>query len=384
MQKLIYSFFSFLLFFFSCNLHKNQNCDQYTLKATPTKLSFPLDEKTKIYIFSLQPYTDSTDTEYLVFQNQTYSQLLFYNMNTQKLYKKIDCAYEGPEAVRKFNGFFVRNMNEIYVTHSNHNGLTLIDGEGKPLKIYKNETKDGTTISTNPATARDWIQDINNKLYIPLSLNREWGEDVKLQKSNLCATLDLKTQELELLPLTHFDIVGREGDDLIVLYYSRCTNGKQFIYSFEDSENLFVTDLEHTSLKKIKAKSRFLPTLQFKPQEYSIASPDNCSSLEQPRYGTILYDPYRKVYYWIAYPKAEIEKDVNCFDLMACGRKNFSVIILNEDFEIIGETLMPDYTYNPRLCFVRKDGLYISESHIFNPDFDENELSFRRFSFEPL
>lgn len=384
MNKFLGSLFCFLFLFSSCHSPQKANTDGYTLKRTDTQLAFSLDDKTKIHIFSLQLYEDVNGEEYLVFQNQTYRQLLFYNLQTQELLKKIICDTEGPDAVPQFSGFYVRNMDEIYLANTNLDGISVIDGQGKPRKLYKGKTKEGKTVMNTTALTWKRIQQINNNLYIPLNINREYGKDVKFQKSNLCGTLNLENGELELLPLTYFDIIKREGDDLIVAYYSRCTNGKQFIYSFEDSENLFVTDLEHTSLKKIKAKSRFLPTLQFKPQEYSIASPDNCSSMEQPRYGTILYDPYRKVYYWIAYPKAEIEKDVNCFDLMACGGKNFSVIILNEDFEIIGETLMPDYTYNPRLCFVRNDGLYISESHIFNPGFDENELSFRRFSFEPL
>lgn len=379
MYKFLSSLFCFLFLFFSCHSPQKTNPDGYTLKRTDTQLTFPLDDKTKIYIFSLQIYKDISGEEYLVIQNQTYRQLLFYNLQTQKLLKKIICNAEGPDAVPRFSGFYVRNMDEIYLSNTNLDGMSMIDGQGKPRKLYKGKTKEGQTVMNAAALTWKKIQQLNNNLYIPLHINREYGKDVKFQKSNLCGTLNLETGELELLPLTYFDIIEREADDLIVAYYSRCTNGKEFIYSFEDSEDLYVTNLAHTTLRKIKVKSKYLPSLHFKPQEFSMASPDNCSSMEKPRYGTILYDPYQKIYYWIAYPEADIEKGINCFDLMACGGKNFSIIILNEDFEIIGETLMPDYTYNPKLCFVRKDGLYISESHIFNSNFDENKLCFRRF-----
>jgi hypothetical protein len=66
-------------------------------------------------------------------------------------------------------------------------------------------------------------------------------------------------------------------------------------------------------------------------------------------------------------------------ELLQYGRKRFSVIILDSDFRVIGETLMPDYTYNSQLMFVREDGLYISDSHYLNPEFSDDELSFRRF-----
>lgn len=75
---------------------------------------------------------------------------------------------------------------------------------------------------------------------------------------------------------------------------------------------------------------------------------------------------------------AELEKGINGLDLLEYGHRNFSIIILNEDFEIIGETLFPDYTYNSRLMFVREDGLYISTSHFMNPNYSDDILSFQR------
>lgn len=377
-KKFTSTLICFVLFFTACHTDKKPDPDKYSLQATETLLSFPLDEETKIYIFHLHTYTDPNGEEYLVFQNRTDPQLLFYNIQTQRLYKKITCDRQGPDAVQRFSGFSIKDMNEIYLVHSYTEGMSVIDGEGKPLHVYENKTKEGVTVKIDGGSTSVPINLINDKLYIPLSLNREYGEEVKFQKSNLCATFDLKTQELKLLPLTHLAISEREGEDLIVLYYSRCTNGKQFVYSFEDSEDLFVTDLEHTTLKRIRVKSKYLPDLKFKSQEVTMAGPTNCIHVETPHYGAIFHDPYRKVYYWIAYPKAKIEKGINCLELRMFGGKNFSIIVLNEDLEIIGETLMPDYIYNPELCFVRKDGFYISESHILNPNFDENQLCFRR------
>jgi hypothetical protein len=52
---------------------------------------------------------------------------------------------------------------------------------------------------------------------------------------------------------------------------------------------------------------------------------------------------------------------------------------LDKDFNIIGETLFPDYTYKSVLTFIAEDGLYICDSHVKNPEFDENKLSFQCF-----
>ena len=100
---------------------------------------------------------------------------------------------------------------------------------------------------------------------------------------------------------------------------------------------------------------------------------------ENPNYGNLLFDKYRNVYYRIAYPETEIEKGVNGLELLHYGRKRFSIIILDKDFNIIGETLFPDYTYNSTVMFIREDGLYISDSHYLNPNYNDDLLSFRKF-----
>ena len=53
-------------------------------------------------------------------------------------------------------------------------------------------------------------------------------------------------------------------------------------------------------------------------------------------------------------------------------------MILDKDFQVIGETLFPENTYIPVMFFVLEDGLYISDNNFQNPEFNENVLSFRR------
>ncbi|MEQ3153296.1 DUF4221 family protein [Phocaeicola vulgatus] len=62
--------------------------------------------------------------------------------------------------------------------------------------------------------------------------------------------------------------------------------------------------------------------------------------------------------------------------------KEFSVIVLNADFEIIGETKFPGKKYFYKMSFVGKEGLYISENNLANPQFDENKLVFTCFKIK--
>lgn len=74
-----------------------------------------------------------------------------------------------------------------------------------------------------------------------------------------------------------------------------------------------------------------------------------------------------------------MDKGVRAMELMGYGRKNLSIMVLDKDFNVLGETMFPDYTYNSKLMIIREDGLYISDSHYMNPDFNDDVLSFKKF-----
>lgn len=54
-------------------------------------------------------------------------------------------------------------------------------------------------------------------------------------------------------------------------------------------------------------------------------------------------------------------------------------MVLGRDFKVIKEVRFPKDRYLPKMCFIGKKGLYISENNPANPDFDENKLVFSCF-----
>ena len=155
--------------------------------------------------------------------------------------------------------------------------------------------------------------------------------------------------------------------------YSRCFDGKRFIYSFHYDENLYVATPTHDSIQKVPAKSKYTDKVQL-PDELKATVEDFCVNAW---YNNLLYDPYREVYYRITHPASTLDKEYNPMDIISFGRKNFSILILDKDFNLLGETLSPNYTYNPQIMFIRPEGLYISDSHCLNPQFNDDILSFR-------
>jgi len=99
----------------------------------------------------------------------------------------------------------------------------------------------------------------------------------------------------------------------------------------------------------------------------------------------LIYDKYRNVYYRFVFPKVDLPtNETDYAEIWQMGRTKFSIIILNDQFEVIGETLFPENVYVSTQYFIRKEGLYIGTSFPKNPNFDENTLSFQRIELVKL
>ena len=60
------------------------------------------------------------------------------------------------------------------------------------------------------------------------------------------------------------------------------------------------------------------------------------------------------------------------------GKKEFSIIIMDESFNIIGETKFPPFTYVSHICFINEDGLFLCTSHFMREDYSDDWLRFQR------
>ena len=153
--------------------------------------------------------------------------------------------------------------------------------------------------------------------------------------------------------------------------------GKEVVVSLGQYDSIFVSsDFKHK--KAYNAKSHYLPHVRPVSQNLQI---DLFKTIHdrglQPHYHHLMYDKYRKVFYRFA-----LMPDDNIKPFSNNPHQSFSIIILNKDYEIIGETKFPGNTYAHHLCFAGKKGLYISENNENNPQFDENKLVFRCFTLQ--
>lgn len=362
-----------LIILLSCQSNKKNN-NNYTLVKN-NNITFNLDHDTEPYIRALFPYTDKNGQKYISFQNGFKNQIFFYNTQTNDLAFKINFDLEGNNGVGFFLGYYIDNLDSIYLTSLQIPEIFLVNKEGKvSKKFYYGESENNNTLDACNSTSFFFhpITKINDELFILSSCNR-WQDP-----NPVSAIVNLKTENIKELPFNYPKFKGADNTKKnagVEVYFSRCFNEKEFIYSFYYDEDIYIYSIDHKSVNRIKVKSKYIDNI-IMPNDYNETLKSIC---ENPNYGNLLYDKYRKIYYRICYPKTKTNNNENHMELWDFGRKIFSIIILDENFNIIGETLFPEYTYNSNLMFIDEKGLYISENHYKNPNYNDNKLVFRLF-----
>ena len=358
----------------SCSDFSNGS-DSYFLKKSEYKVKFNLDKNTKTLVSSLQVcYDNKKQIEYLIFGSSN-DEIVFYNLNTQKLEFKIKPEVEGNNGVGYFIGDYVHNSDSIFITKRGDEEISLINKEARVINKYDyHESKNKHPLREFYSSTSTPITIIGDDLYIVPSCNR-WAK-----VNPVAAYINLKTNEVYDFPSFQYPKFpgannkskrfGIEGE------MSRCFDGKRFIYSFHFDEDIYVCSPNHNNIKRYKIKSKYINKVKILNDYGNLTPEEACCN---PNYGNMIYDKYRNVYYRIAYPATSIEKDKKGIELLMYGRKFFSIIIVDSNFNVIGETMFPDYTYNSNFMFVRKDGLYISDNNCYNPHYSDDVLSFVRF-----
>ena len=360
----------------SCKREKGEPQDNYTLEATENIKSFPLDSDVKYDASYLYTFEEN-GKRYLSFLNYRTTQLLFYDFDTAKFLFKVTLDKEGSNGVVMPTGYYIKDFNNMYISSSAYFGLIKVDTAKTIVqKIPYRKTDSGyKIISSYNASSHPYLPPvfIGDKMYITQQNNERF---CPAEKTPISVAIDTIQKKYTSLPLT-FSILTEKQVKSNGDRFSRDYDGKNFIYSFYVDEDILVTSIDHAEVKRIKAKSKYINTPDEKLDFESESAPIKVLTLA--RYGDLIYDPYREVYYRFAYPKTELEDNVNWWGKAIYGRKKFSVIILDKDFQIIGETLFPEAIYNPYASFVSKEGLYISRDYQINYDQSEDFMTFELF-----
>ena len=373
--------FTYLLLGASCS-SPSRPIDYGTELTATDSICLSIDEHTHYESKSIFQFEENGH-EYLSFLNEKASyKVHIYDLDTKQVIKTIHLQKEGRNAMPSTNGCFPLSSKHFLIT--TWNGVFGIINEKGEVENKNSFWKDSVNFHAfdhiccmsytyRPAIIKDSI------LYFSQSLLKYPRKKDEWDKIPIFAYADLHKKKLGWTELRYPSIFNKDEIDYI-LYdpeISYTYTGKEVVVSLGQYDSIFVSsDFKHK--KAYNAKSHYLPHVRPVSQNLQI---DLFKTIHdrglQPHCHHLMYDKYRKVFYRFA-----LMPDDNIKPFSNNPHQSFSIIILNKDYEIIGETKFPGNTYAHHLCFVGKKGLYISENNENNPQFDENKLVFRCFTLQ--
>ncbi|GAB3652009.1 hypothetical protein GCM10028791_21370 [Echinicola sediminis] len=347
---------------------------------TDQGIALPLDAETPNISVGLAYYR--TERPWLFNWNPKAHSLQMYDLDKENLFKEITFEREGEEGVGRIQGFHVHNLDSIFLFPQNKGEIFLTDTSGLvknkisyDVPLYHTAAFVLTSYFASSPVIRDGKMMV--KTHVDGDHKTVIGEE--LAERHLSYSIDLEDGKVRFLSHQYPEEYLKEGKKHFEASFA--VSPSKMVYSLFADHKLYYTDSEGQELKAKEAPSRFIkgnfenyPLEGNRLESYSYF-------YGSPHYGSLLYDSYREVYYRFCYPKVDVKTEEEALKLRQYP-KRFSIMILDKELNVLGETLFEEGKYYPDNAFITEWGLYLSINHADNPRNKEDYLGFDLFGLE--
>lgn len=389
MYKLFYIIFIFSVFS-SCsqsvvlceNRLENKLQSTHSLVVSSDK-SIILDDFTASKSPYMQLYDDSLGVKMLTLLNPYNNSVYFFDYVSGAFIKKISYEKEGPNAILSIAGYYIKNMDSIYVYNRPLVEVVLTNAIGHVKKRLSLQGHGPDWAKSYPQYAFSTvcpILEIDDHLILtglcPFSI-----ENSAINKFKFTACIDLTDNKIDFHHTYPSEIYGNNAnweDPLFLQVYPTLSPTGDLIHSFAASHDLRITTWNSNVHRNVYGGSNVAGAISSIDWDFlSGRTPKELiytHYLQQDLYAAILYDPWRKVYY--RFLQQGIKEATTRTQLT---EKPVIVIIMNEQFNYLGETLIGKGTeWNWSNSFVTKEGLNIE--YVDSKDTDEKYMKFKIFT----
>jgi hypothetical protein len=385
MRNTILAGISFLFLFSSCRqnndtaprgFYQKQNSavykDSLTLKEDG-QVAFPLDKVTPLTSNSIQLFEAKDGKRYFSIYNFFNTAVYVYDYDTKTLVKKISMYKEGPNGIGSpdYIAHYMISKDSLVISNQWNNRIFILNDSGKVISKFQFPMPGSNkAVAVADAKTSKPMQFIDKKLYVIGNLVDLNIEDQTRIKNVLTVNLSNKStgRFFNRSALYNEGTFGGFQYDLFGTYNS---TGNSFAYSYAADPFVYETDLAGNIRKKTYLSSKYFEEiLPFSAKRYKNDNVD-VPKLEKhdhivPRYGKLIYDPFRKIYLRFTILPMSNE-DYN--DPKKRDFQQESIIISDEKFRKIGEVLLPKKRFKTDMCFVAKEGFFMA----LLPELQENE-----------
>ncbi|KYG82433.1 DUF4221 family protein [Roseivirga echinicomitans] len=345
---------------FSCSNESNEN-GYYSSGIFPTKTSriaIEIDDQTRDFSFNVRHLEIGQGIEAIFHLNDINNSIGIYDVEKGKKIRTLYYEINGPNGVGEINGFDVvskdtllllaRDEYRVSIAIATDNSDTL-----KLIRSYRLRAPNDPLITTPYSSVQAPIVIRNDSIIMAGVPYIKPERDNMYDAGNNVIKISLKDSSY-----VYENMYSLGYKEKWTQYYSRISytyNKEQGLLAFSNPISDSIYTFDHKGVRKdYMVKS----ALSEKMTPYRGSFQDNRRMRDhynnQPNYGYIMYDKYREYYY-------RFTENVATKELIKYGStgiiRNIGVIIMNKDFEIIGETESLTLGSFPTI-FIGKRGLY--------------------------
>lgn len=367
-----YSFILILIqIFYSCSSVEVKH--QFSLKESDQTISLNIGKDVNLYTMNMHHFTNNDDVEFITIENRNYKPnsraIFFYRLDSCKLYQTVEISNIGPNAIPGFFGHGIINTDSIIISSLSKSLFYLVNANGEILRTYDFDNED---------EYENTLSFYSSLIYLPMVINdgKIYGKQLRIpwkgfSDSCLEIAIDTATNSVSK-PNSYYPVLHPDDNKMgHNEEFSRIFDGKHFVYSFCVLDSIYVFD--GVRMKSYMAKSKYMGDIE--DSGYTSNTQDMFAQVNtQARYGSIVYDKNNEVYYRFCHC-AEDKNEISNEYLFCHGA--FSIMILDKEFNVIGETQFQAGRYAPMLFFMNEEGLWLSENNYERKDRSEDILVFR-------
>lgn len=321
--------------------------------------------------------------EHFVGYNSQNHSLDFFNLKNKKFSFSLKLEKQGVNKIsNEVRSIWVQNYDSIFILQPYK--ISLIDTSGIISEnITINNNNDNVDYSNYQLYADNnfGLFFKSNKLFLEkYSINST--EKLEFYTLNNEAFFNLDSKTLTDLEIEYPQIYKNKNYYYgYLIFPARAVNNELHVYSYPADPNIYTYNTSTSKYRKFGGKSKYQLNEIIKIPRKNKNSEELFRHMQETAYyGKLLYDKHRNLYY--RFFKWALEAENNDGTFNSYGDKKASIIIFDNELNIIDEIKLPEHTYSESGSFVGKEGLYLSTAHYKNTNTSENILGFDVYKFE--
>jgi hypothetical protein len=339
-------------------------------------ISLNIDNETKGFTLNVRYFEHANGTEWLLHLNEINNSIGIYDLESGEKVRTAYFEWEGPNGAGNVDGFDIISLDSIFLL-SRYEGLLSLTSlnTSDTLQVYESyrlKYSNSPTVATPYSSVSAPISVINGKAHLTTVPFVDLSKNNLNESGNNFLQLDLSAYTFEYQNLYSKGYSKKWSDLYRRISYDVNEREKLLVFSLPIEDSIFTID-QNGKKASYFAKSKNSKTTRPFSGDVMNQKETREHYILNDSYGYILYDEYRNYYY--RFTEKVAREMINKYGTDIYVRK-FGIIVMNEDFEIIGE-VDNLFTGSFPSLFIGKKGIYnmLGSS-------DESKMFFELYVFE--